>query len=97
MGHPSSGFGHLITPGRDNQLNSSLQPSLGAVIELHRERHPVVMKIEDLAYQVARETLLLLEKRFHYRVTEEHKREIQEEVRANLNAIMARSKDVPRK
>jgi len=55
------------------------------------------MKIEDLAYQIARETLALLEKKFHYHVTEEHKREIQEEVRSNLNAIMEKAQGSARK
>jgi len=49
------------------------------------------MKIENLAYQIAGETLHMLEVRFHYRVTEEHKKEIQEAVRDDLDGILKRA------
>jgi len=46
------------------------------------------MKIEDLVYRIAGEALALLEKRYHYRISEEHKKDIQNTVRDNLNNIL---------
>lgn len=46
------------------------------------------MKIEDLAYRIAGEALNLLEERYHYRISEESKRGIAEEIRDNLNRIL---------
>jgi len=43
------------------------------------------MKIEDLAWRVSIETLNLLEEKYHYRISDEHKKGIQQEVRENLN------------
>ena len=51
------------------------------------------MKIEDLAYRIAGETIALLEKRYHYRIPDEHKKDIQTAVRNNLNAIIQRKDD----
>jgi hypothetical protein len=48
------------------------------------------MKIEDVAFLVAGETLTQLEQRFHYRIPDENKREIQNVVKATLNDILAR-------
>ena len=48
--------------------------------------------IEDLAYRVAGETLALLEKKFHYRIPKEHKKDIQEAIRAEANNIIHRLK-----
>ena len=48
------------------------------------------MKLEDLVYQVAGEALSLLEQKFHYHVTEDHKREIQAAVRDDLSSILKR-------
>ncbi len=47
------------------------------------------MKIENLAYAVAGETLLVLERKYHYRIPEEHKREIQRTIQDKLNEILA--------
>jgi len=46
------------------------------------------MKIEQLAYRVAEEALSLLEKRYHYRIPEEHKRDIQTTVVDGLNFLI---------
>ena len=43
------------------------------------------MKIEELAYRIAGEALTLLEKKYHYRIAEDHKRDIQNSIRKNLN------------
>ncbi|MBI2192192.1 MAG: hypothetical protein HYU36_09425 [Planctomycetes bacterium] len=42
------------------------------------------MKIEELAYRIAGETLNLLEEKYHYRISDEHKKGIQREIRDNL-------------
>jgi hypothetical protein len=46
------------------------------------------MKIEELAYRIAGEALTLLEKKYHYRIAEDHKRDIQNSIRKNLNQIL---------
>ena len=50
------------------------------------------MKIEDLAYQIAKETLELLEKKFYYKIPDDHKREVQLVIREDLKNIMERAK-----
>ena len=37
------------------------------------------MKIEELVHRVAGEALSLLERRYHYRISEDHKKDIQNE------------------
>jgi hypothetical protein len=49
------------------------------------------MKIEDLAYRVCTETLNLLEEKYHYRVSDEHKKNIQKEIKENINRYIAES------
>lgn len=49
------------------------------------------MKIEDLAYAIAGETIAVLEQKYHYRIPEEHKRDIQRSVQERLNEILART------
>jgi hypothetical protein len=46
------------------------------------------MKIEDLAYRIAGEALTLLEKKYHYRIAEDHKKDIQNSIRKNLNQYL---------
>ena len=46
------------------------------------------MKIEDLAYRIAGETLSILEQNFHYRIPDDHKRSIQREVVEKLNEMI---------
>jgi len=46
------------------------------------------MKIEELVYKVAGETLGLLEEKFHYRIPEDHKTSIQREVADRLDAML---------
>ncbi len=46
------------------------------------------MKIEDLAYKIAAETLSILEENFHYRIPDDHKRSIQREVVDKLNEMI---------
>jgi len=48
------------------------------------------MKIEDLAYAIAGETIAVLEQKYHYRIPDEHKRDIQRSVQERLNDILAR-------
>ena len=49
------------------------------------------MKIEDLAYAIAGETIAVLEQKYHYRIPEEHKRDIQRSVQERLNDILTRT------
>lgn len=51
------------------------------------------MKIEDLAFAVAGETLELLEQKYHYRIPDEHKRDIQRLVQTKLNEVMIKAKN----
>ena len=46
------------------------------------------MKIEQLAHRIAGETLTLLEKKYHYRIAEDHKKDIQNQVVRNLNEYL---------
>jgi len=46
------------------------------------------MKIEDLVYRIAGEALTLLEKKYHYRIAEDHKKDIQNTIRKNLNQYL---------
>jgi len=46
------------------------------------------MKIEELAYRIAGEALSLLEKKYHYRIAEDHKKDIQNNIRKNLNQYL---------
>lgn len=48
------------------------------------------MKIEDVAYAIAGETLVILEQKYHYRIPDEHKRDIQRTVQGNLNSVLAK-------
>ena len=51
------------------------------------------MKIEELAYRIAGEALTLLEKKYHYRIAEDHKRDIQNSIRKNLNHYIQATND----
>lgn len=51
------------------------------------------MKIEEVAYRIAAETLDLLEKKYHYRISDEHKKDIQSSVLSSLNRILAEGTD----
>jgi len=51
------------------------------------------MKIEELVHRVAGEALSLLEKRYHYRISDDHKKDIQNTVRDNLNNILNEPKE----
>ncbi|MFW6161583.1 MAG: hypothetical protein ACODAJ_02375 [Planctomycetota bacterium] len=46
------------------------------------------MKIEQLAHRIAGEALALLEKKYHYRIAEDHKKDIQNTVVRNLNQYL---------
>lgn len=46
------------------------------------------MKIEEFAHRIAGEALSLLERRYHYRVSEDHKRDIQRSIRENLKQLL---------
>ena len=47
------------------------------------------MKLEQFAYRIAAETLAQLEKKYHYRISEEHKKDVQSIVCAHLSQILA--------
>ena len=51
------------------------------------------MKIEEVAYAIAGQTLAVLEQKYHYRIPEEHKRDIQRTVQASLNDILAKAEE----
>ncbi len=53
------------------------------------------MKIEDLAFRVAGEALTLLEKKYHYRIAEDHKKDIQNSIRKNLNQLIKEASAAP--
>jgi hypothetical protein len=46
------------------------------------------MKIEDLAFRIAGEALALLEKKYHYRIAEDHKKDIQNTIRKSLGQLL---------
>ncbi|NQT50535.1 hypothetical protein HQ576_00705 [bacterium] len=51
------------------------------------------MRIEDLVYRVAGEALALLEKKYHYKIAEDHKKDIQNSIRKNLNQYIAQASE----
>ena len=51
------------------------------------------MKIEQLAHRIAGEALALLEKKYHYRIAEDHKKDIQNTIVRNLNLYIQQTKD----
>ncbi len=51
------------------------------------------MKIEQLAHRIAGEALALLEKKYHYRIAEDHKKDIQNTIVRNLNQYIQQTKD----
>jgi hypothetical protein len=53
------------------------------------------MKIEDLAHRIAGEALALLEKKYHYRIAEDHKKDIQNSIRKNLNQYLKEPAEAP--
>jgi len=46
------------------------------------------MKIEEVAYVIAGKTLAVLEEKYHYRIPDEHKRDIQRAVQGSLNEVL---------
>jgi len=46
------------------------------------------MKVEQLAHRIAGEALALLEKKYHYRIAEDHKKDIQNTIVRNLNQYL---------
>jgi len=53
------------------------------------------MKIEDLAHRVAGEALTLLEKKYHYRIADDHKKDIQNTIRKNLSQYLKEASETP--
>ena len=51
------------------------------------------MRIEDVVYRVAGEALALLEKKYHYKIAEDHKKDIQNSIRKNLNQYIAQASE----
>jgi hypothetical protein len=49
------------------------------------------VKVEDFAYRVAARTIELLEQEQHYKVSEEHRKAILKQVRAETNRLMQES------
>ncbi len=50
------------------------------------------MKIEEVAYLIAGKTLAVLEEKYHYRIPDEHKRDIQRTVQGSLNELLKKPK-----
>lgn len=46
------------------------------------------MKVHDFAYKVAMRTLELLEKTQHYKIPEELRKEVTDQVLADINALL---------
>ncbi len=46
------------------------------------------MKIEQLAHRIAGEALTLLEKKYHYRIAEDHEKDIQNSIVKNLSQYL---------
>ena len=55
------------------------------------------MKIEAFAHRVAGEALALLEKRYHYRISEDHKRDIQRSIVDDLNDLLREAQEEAKK
>jgi len=55
------------------------------------------MKVEELVHRVAGEALSLLERRYHYRISEDHKKDIQSSIKDNLNELLSEKKQEPEK
>lgn len=49
------------------------------------------MKVQDFAYQVALRTIELLESAQHYKVSEEHRKEILQEILQEVNEIVKKA------
>lgn len=49
------------------------------------------MKVEDFAYRVAVRTIELLEQKQHYKVSDEHRKEILELLRQEVDTILRQS------
>jgi len=49
------------------------------------------MKVQDFAYQVGLRTIELLEEKQHYKVSEEHRKEILKIILAEINDIIKKS------
>ena len=49
------------------------------------------MKVQDFAYQVSIRTIELLEEKQHYKVSEEHRKEIAKMILGELNEIIKKS------
>jgi hypothetical protein len=55
------------------------------------------VKIEELAFRIAGEALSMLEKKYHYRIAEDHKKDIQNAIRKNLSQILKEAVAEPEK
>jgi len=55
------------------------------------------MKVEELVHRVAGEALSLLERRYHYRISEDHKKDIQSSIKDNINELLSEKKQEPEK
>jgi len=53
------------------------------------------MKIEQLAHRIAGEALALLEKKYHYRIAEDHKKDIQNSIVKNLTQYLKETAEEP--
>lgn len=49
------------------------------------------MKVEDFAYQVALRTIDLLEQAQHYKVSEEHRKEVLQRIRSEVNELLKKA------
>ena len=81
---------HQVLPDdHQAELQGIVQSRVGAIQSGLRAADGARPRLEDLAYAIAGETLRILEERHHYRISDEHKRDIQRAVQGNLTDILS--------
>ena len=55
------------------------------------------MKVQDFAYQVSVRTMELLEQQQHYKITEQHRKEVTSTVLKEIDAIIKKASAPPKK
>jgi len=79
-----------IAQDHKHDIQEAAKAQLGDIrAALQKGEGAASVSIEDVIYAVAGETLKDLETKHHYRIPEEHKRDIQRTVQGRLNAILA--------
>jgi len=57
----------------------------------YNEEELPAMKVHDFAYQVAQRTIALLEEKQHYKVSDEHRKEILALIHSEVDTLLDRS------